>query len=84
MGNFEITPEIEIIANRKKLEAAILNKIKQNKEFEEILINDPHGALKQLGFELPDVKVNIVREKDGEFLIVMPKTFPEGEISKED
>jgi len=58
---------------RKELKEQIIKKAQVDQEFKKALIENPKGAIGQLGVQLPeDVEVKVVEESAGVVYLVLP------------
>jgi|GEM_PF-1111212 len=58
---------------RKELKEQIIKKAQSDQEFKKALVENPKGAIGQLGVQLPeDVEVKVVEESAGVVYLVLP------------
>ncbi|NLI13979.1 NHLP leader peptide family RiPP precursor [Pelotomaculum propionicicum] len=58
---------------RKDLKEQIIKKALSDKDFKEVLVNNPKEAIGRLGVQLPeDVEVKVVEESPGVVYLVLP------------
>lgn len=58
---------------RKELKEQIIKKAQSDKDFKEVLVNDPKEAIRRLGVQLPaEIEVKVVEESPEVVYLVLP------------
>jgi predicted phosphohydrolase len=70
--------------NRADLEAMLNVKAWKDPKFKKKLLSDPHGALKEMGIDIKNVKVKVIEEEKDTVIFVLHPTPMNPEISDEE